>query len=90
MKHLKEHYWDNVKKYDFSASGNSAKKDELIIEDNTMVYFVDDVFTVNKKRVKEILRMMINEKLNMRWKCEARTEPLRPGNSRINEGSGMY
>ena len=29
--------------------GNSAKKDELIIEDNTMVYFVDDVFTVNKK-----------------------------------------
>ena len=76
MKHLKEHYWDNVKKYDFSASGNSAKKDELIIEDNTMVYFVDDVFTVNKKRVKEILRMMINEKLNMRWKCEARTDHL--------------
>ena len=76
MKHLKKNYWDNVKKYDFSASGNSSKKDELIIEDNSMVYFVDDVFTVHKKRVKEILRMMIKEKLNMKWKCEARTDHM--------------
>ena len=41
-----------------------------------MVYFVDDVFTVHKKRVKEILRLMIKEKLNMKWKCEARTDNL--------------
>jgi anaerobic magnesium-protoporphyrin IX monomethyl ester cyclase len=76
MKHLKKNYWNNVKKYDFAASANSAPKDQLKIEDNTMVYFVDDVFTVNKKRVKIILRMMIKEKLNMKWKCEARTDNL--------------
>ena len=76
MKHLKKNYWQNVKKFDFSQSANSTAKDQLKIEDNTMVYFVDDVFTVNKKRVKEILKMMIKEKLNMKWKCEARTDHL--------------
>jgi radical SAM superfamily enzyme YgiQ (UPF0313 family) len=76
MKHLKKNYWQNVKKFDFSQSANSTAKDQLKIEDNTMVYFVDDVFTVHKKRVKEILKMMIKEKLNMKWKCEARTDHL--------------
>ena len=46
------------------------------ILDNTAVYFVDDVFTVKKKRVKEILRMMIDQDLGMDWKCDARTDNL--------------
>ena len=76
MRLLKNSYWDRYKEFDYSASANIGKKSELIIEDNTIVYFVDDVFTVKKERVKRILRMMINESLGMNWKCEARTDHL--------------
>jgi len=76
LHHLNDNYWDREKKYDYTASANATKKSKLIIEDNSTVYFVDDVFTVKKKRVKEILRRMIDEKLNMPFKCEARTDHL--------------
>ena len=62
--------------FDYAASANIDEKDQLKIEDNTIVYFVDDVFTVHKKRVKKLLRMMIKENLKMRWKCEARADHL--------------
>jgi len=75
MKNLKEKYWQGTN-YDYSASANISDKESLKIEDNTLVYFVDDVFTVNKKRVKKLLRMMIDQKLGMRWKCEARADHL--------------
>lgn len=75
MKHLKDNYWHTTK-YDYSASANISEKESLKIEDNTLVYFVDDVFTVNKKRVKKLLRMMIDQKLEMKWKCEARADHL--------------
>jgi len=75
MKNLKENYW-HATKYDYSASANISEKDSLKIEDNSIVYFVDDVFTVNRKRVKKLLRMMIDQKLGMRWKCEARADHL--------------
>ena len=75
MKNLKEKYWQGTN-YDYSASANVSDKESLKIEDNTLVYFVDDVFTVNKKRVKKFLRMMIDQKLGMRWKCEARADHL--------------
>lgn len=76
MHHLKENYWDAEKKYDYSASANIAAKNSLIIPDNATVYFVDDVFTVKKERVKKILRMIIEQDLQMPWKCEARTDHL--------------
>jgi anaerobic magnesium-protoporphyrin IX monomethyl ester cyclase len=76
MRYLKENYWDTAKEFDFSASANIGSKQDLKIKDNTIVYFVDDIFTVNKKRVKTILRMMIDQKLDMNWKCEARTDHL--------------
>jgi radical SAM superfamily enzyme YgiQ (UPF0313 family) len=75
LHHLKENYW-NDKEYDYSASANIGPKSGLRIIDNTIVYFVDDVFTVNKKRVKEILQRMIDEGLDMPWKCEARADHL--------------
>ena len=75
MIHLKENYW-KATKFDYSASANVGEKETLKIEDNTIVYFVDDVFTVHKKRVKKLLRMMIDQKLKMRWKCEARADHL--------------
>jgi len=76
MHHLKNNYWDRKREYDFAASSNTSPKSSLIIKDNSMVYFVDDVFTVKKKRSKEIIRRMIDEDLNMPWKCEARTDHL--------------
>jgi len=76
MKLLKENYWSRYKEYDYSASANIGKKSSLKIVDNTIVYFVDDVFTVKKPRVKQILRMMIDQNLGMNWKCEARTDHL--------------
>ena len=75
MKHLHDNYWNDVG-VDYAASANTKSKDQLIINDNTIVYFVDDVFTVRKKRVKEILRGMIDSGLSMPWKCEARTDHL--------------
>jgi radical SAM superfamily enzyme YgiQ (UPF0313 family) len=62
------------KLYDFSASANTKSKEALKIKDNTIVYFVDDVFTIKKPRVKNILRQMIDQDLGMDWKCEARTD----------------
>jgi len=76
MKHVKSNYWNMKKEYDSSASSNTKAKNELIIEDNSTIYFVDDIFTVHPERIKQILRMMIDEKLGMEWKCEARTDHL--------------
>ena len=76
MRLLKENYWNRFKKYDYSASANIGKKSSLKIIDNSVVYFVDDVFTVKKDRVKSILRMIIDQNIKMDWKCEARTDHL--------------
>ena len=75
MKYLHDNYWtDNG--IDYSASANIDSKENLIIKDNAIVYFVDDVFTVRRPRVKEILRGMLDSGLSMPWKCEARTDNL--------------
>jgi anaerobic magnesium-protoporphyrin IX monomethyl ester cyclase len=75
LKLLKEKFWNNTG-FDYSASSNTKTKKDLIIPDNTVVYFVDDIFTIKKQRVKEILRGMIDSNLNMPWKCEARADHL--------------
>ena len=76
MLYVKKKYWNMKKEYDFSASSNVKSKNELIIEDNSTIYFVDDIFTVHKERIKQILHMIIDNKLGMKWKCEARTDHL--------------
>ena len=76
MRYLKENYWNRKKEFDYSASANTKSKNELIIEDNSSVYFVDDIFTVHKERIKEILQRIIDENFGMKWKCEARTDHL--------------
>jgi len=76
MRLLKNSYWDRYKEFDYSASANISDKSSLKIRDNTLVYFVDDVFTVKKERVKRILQLIIDQELSMNWKCEARTDHL--------------
>jgi radical SAM superfamily enzyme YgiQ (UPF0313 family) len=75
MRYLKEHHYVTPK-FDYAASANIDSKESMKIEDNTIVYFVDDVFTVKKARVKELLNKMIHEKLNINWKCEVRADHL--------------
>lgn len=75
MKLLKQNYW-NKKEYDFSASANSKQKTDLIIKDNTIVYFVDDIFTIKKQRAIDIMNGILDENLLMPWKCEVRADHL--------------
>ncbi len=39
-----------------------------------LVYFVDDTFSFRKERAKEICRKMINNNLNLKWKCDTRVD----------------
>ncbi len=38
------------------------------------VWLVDDLFTVSRKRVQEICELMVKEKLEMAWSCQARVD----------------
>ena len=88
LKHIKENYWNQVKEYDYSASANIDDKDKLVIKDNSLIYFVDDIFTVKKDRVKKILQGMIDEKLNMPFKAEMRTDHLDPEICKLLKDAG--
>ena len=58
------------------------------MKDNTILYITDDVFSVNRNRAKKIMRMMIEEKLNMPWKAELRTDHLDPELCQLMKESG--
>lgn len=44
--------------------------------DLPLVHFVDDTFTLNKRRTKEICKQIINRNLSLKWVCEARVDTL--------------
>jgi radical SAM superfamily enzyme YgiQ (UPF0313 family) len=51
--------------------------EELAIHrDNLYTFFADDIFTANKKRVKELLRRMIDRNLTPEWGAQVRTETV--------------
>jgi radical SAM superfamily enzyme YgiQ (UPF0313 family) len=78
---IKNKYWKD-KHIDYACmSSNSKSKEDLLkeaikIQDNTIVYFVDDVFTLKKKRTIEILQNMIDRNLAVPWKCESRADNI--------------
>src|SRR5437667_4321926 len=43
---------------------------------NAYTFFADDIFTANKKRVKELLRGMIDQNLTQQWGAQVRTETV--------------
>ena len=88
LNHLKNNFWSQVKEYDYSQSNNIDVKDKLLTKDNSIVYFVDDVFTIKKERVKQILKGMIEQKLNMPFKAEMRTDHLTPEICRLLKEAG--
>ncbi|MGH7325460.1 MAG: B12-binding domain-containing radical SAM protein, partial [Candidatus Rokuibacteriota bacterium] len=44
--------------------------------DSAYIFFADDIFTANKKRVKELLRGMIDRGLTPQWGAQVRTETV--------------
>lgn len=40
--------------------------------------FIDDTFTINKKRVIDICKLMVEKKLNLQWTCLSRTDNINP------------
>jgi radical SAM superfamily enzyme YgiQ (UPF0313 family) len=51
--------------------------DELQVhKGNLYTFFADDIFTANKKRVKELLRGMIDRNLTPEWGAQVRTETV--------------
>jgi radical SAM superfamily enzyme YgiQ (UPF0313 family) len=51
--------------------------EELAIHKGSMyTFFADDIFTANKKRVKELLRKMIERNLTPHWGAQVRTETV--------------
>jgi len=47
-----------------------------VYRDNMYTFFADDIFTANKKRVKELLRGMIDRNLTPAWGAQVRTETV--------------
>lgn len=81
MEILKNKYWKESH-IDYSIlSPNSKNKNDLLndaikIKDNTIVYFVDDVFTLKKNRSLKIMQEIIDRNLQMPWKCESRADNI--------------
>jgi radical SAM superfamily enzyme YgiQ (UPF0313 family) len=51
--------------------------EELTVHKQSMyTFFADDIFTANKKRVKELLRGMIERNLTPQWGAQVRTETV--------------
>jgi anaerobic magnesium-protoporphyrin IX monomethyl ester cyclase len=40
------------------------------------IRFIDDTFTINKKRVLDLCKLMIKEELNIEWACLSRTDNI--------------
>lgn len=53
-------------------------------------YFIDDLFTLNEKRVEELTRAIRDEKLDIRWKCLARVNNATPDMFKHMKSAGCY
>lgn len=63
------------RKYRFKSTGSVLKELKHISSVSTGTrFFVDDNFTANKERTKELLRVMIAEKLTSDWTAQVRTD----------------
>ncbi len=53
-------------------------------------YFIDDLFTLNTKRVTELTRAIKDERLNIRWQCLARVNNATPEMFAQMRSAGCY
>lgn len=63
------------RQYRFKSTGSVLKElNHIRSVSNGTRFFVDDNFTANRKRTKELLRVMIAEKLTSDWTAQVRTD----------------
>lgn len=63
------------RKYRFQSIDKTLKEIRTAIGlTKKSIFFVDDNFTANKKRTKEILKAMIKEKIRRKWTAQVRTD----------------
>jgi radical SAM superfamily enzyme YgiQ (UPF0313 family) len=55
-------------------SKESVLRELRAIEGDPLVFFYDDNFTADRKRTKELLRMMIEEKITPKWTAQVRAD----------------
>lgn len=64
------------RKYRFKSVGAAIEeiKNVMAPEHKTRIFFVDDNFTANKNRTKQILNSIISEKLKLSWSAQTRVD----------------
>jgi len=62
----------------FRSAGNMIEEVRLLRERHGVVYLSvrDDTFTVNKKRVIDFCRMLIDRKIDLLWDCQSRVNAV--------------
>ncbi len=65
-------------KYRIRSAESIIEEIEMLKKNNkvNLVFFVDDTFTLNRKRLITFCELMINKKINIRWTAEARIDTL--------------
>jgi len=54
------------------------------------IIFYDDSFTLNKERIIKLCQLIIEKKLNIKWKCETRINLVDEELLRLMKGAGCY
>lgn len=54
------------------------------------ISFYDDTFTANRKRVEDLCRSMIDEKIDISWSCFARVDTVNPDILRLMKEAGCH
>ena len=62
------------KSYRFRSAENVIAELRRYDPKKNTIFFYDDNFTANRKRAKELLRRMIDEKLNFQWSTQVRVD----------------
>ncbi len=77
-------------KYIGKSSENIIKELKILKNVGSIKYiwFFDEVFTINRKRVIEICQKMIQEKLKIRWFCDSRVDLVDPYLLKIMKNAG--
>ncbi|MCP5103163.1 MAG: radical SAM protein, partial [bacterium] len=62
------------RKYRFRSPGNIIRELRQYRDERNFIFFSDDNFASNSKHTKELLNMMIEEKLNLKWSAQVRVD----------------
>lgn len=54
------------------------------------ISFYDDTFTAHRKRIEDLCRMIISERIDISWSCFARVDSVNPGLLRLMKEAGCH